>query len=481
MIRAFAWLCLLVTSVLWPLAGETVMSRVSTPDGERSYLYEPATTKDKSPLLVFLHGDTRASKEKLLAYARQWEPAVNAVGWQLVLPWTEGKFGFHSDEGIRTIEAVVADYCNRFPVDRRRIYLVGHGDGAPGVFTALSRIPDLWAGAVAIGGDANLAIESNRLFAGNAAGIPLLWLYEEDRAGVLRLAMNRLKEAQFPAQFEAAKELRAEQAIRWLSSHQSVALPTTVDYETGTLSFRSKRWVKIRDLDFSLRNDVLASTRVDPGNGAFLRLGGFGYDPEGKGPGVPVKWLPEAYKGPLQLEDIIVSIGGAMVQDAAHYAELMEAQKESRDVGIILMRGAKRMRIETRIVIPQRDEMETARILAEYLPDTKEILVVSRGVRQAELQIPANWAPVRVNWNGIELATAPRSGCLLLVVPAAGVTAKPATGAEGQGMGNRTRDAAGSGVTDATGGRAIEAAGAAVAVPCENRVSVDGARGRIPG
>lgn len=423
MARALALLCCVAAISLAPLFAATELSRVATADGERAYLHSAPPSPRPAPLLVFLHGDARASRETLEAYSRQWEATVTAEGWHLLLPWTEGRFSFHSDEGARTLEAVVASYRRGHAVDPQRIYLVGHGDGAPGVFTAISRLPGLWAAAVAIGGDANLAIESNRLFAGNAAGIPLLWLYEENRASVLRPAMRRLQEASFPAHFEAASELRAEQAIRWLSTHQAPALPATVDYETGTLAFHANRWVRIRGFDFSLRNDVLASTRVDPGTGAFLRLGGFGYDPEGQGPGVPVKWLPENYKGPLQLDDTIVSIAGTMVQDAAHYAEMMEGQRESRDVGIILLRKGKRVRIETRIVIPQRDETETARILAEYLPESKEIVVVSRGVSKAELRIPASWAPVKVNWNGVELATGAAEGCLLLDAappPAAG-------------------------------------------------------------
>jgi predicted esterase len=414
MARLLLLLCFLAALAQVPLSAAPAMRHVRTLDGERAYLQGDAPSGGPAPLLVFLHGDSRASQQTLEAYARQWEPAVLAEGWHLVLPWNEGKFSFHSDEGVRTLQAIVADYCRSHSVNPQRIYLVGFGDGAPGVFTAISRLPGLWAAAVAIGGDANLAIESNRLFAGNAVGIPLLWIYEESRASVLRPAIHRLQEANFPAQFEAASEFRAEHAIQWLSRHHAPALPSTVDYETGTLSFDSNRWVRIRELDFRLRNDVLASTRVDPGNGAFLRLGGFGYDPEGKGPGVPVKWLPENYRGPLQLDDTIVSIAGTMVENAAHYAEIMAQQRESRDVGIILLRNGKRTRIETRIVIPQRDEIETARILAEYLPESKEILVVSRGVRKAELRIPSSWAPVKVNWNGSDIAAGVGAGCLLL-------------------------------------------------------------------
>lgn len=429
---AAVWLLLaLLPATAWAAAA---LRTVATPSGERGYLYRDAPAADGAPLLVFLHGEEQASRETMEGYFRQWEGAVGARGWHLVLPWTEGRFAFHSEEGLRSLRAILADYRGRHAVDARRVYLVGHGDGAPGVFLALSRLPDQWAAALAIGGDVNRAIESNRLYAGNAAGIPLRWLYEADRAELLRGAIRRLQFAGIEGQFEAASEFRLDQAIEWLSRYQSRELPTTVDYETGSAEFRSGYWAEIMEFDFAQRNDVLASTRVDPGTGAFLRLGGFGYDPNGKGPGVPVKWLPANYKGPLQMDDCIVSIAGKQVQDAAHYAEMMDAQRESRDVGIILLRKGKNIRIETRIVIPQREEVDTARIVAEYLPDSKEILVVTRGVRTASLKVPPQWAPVRLNWNGTELVEQAEAGCWLLeAAPASGPASKPALGAAESG------------------------------------------------
>ncbi|MCW5964186.1 MAG: hypothetical protein KIT83_09110 [Bryobacterales bacterium] len=423
----FTSLVSLLALSLFPLTAwaEARVRKLEYPSGERSYLYEVAPTAEPAPLLVFLHGEEKASRETLEKYFQQWEPVVAARGWHLVLPWTEGRFAFHSEEGMRSVRLILEDFLRQHRVDRRRIYLAGHGDGAPGVFSSISRMPDVWSAALAIGGDANLAIGTNRIYAGNAAEIPLRWLYEENREPVLRGAIRRMEFAGLRGRFEAANEFRAEQAIEWLRQHVSPALPTSVDFETGSLEFRRSRWVEITEFDFAQRNDVLASTRVDPGTGAFLRLGGFGYDPEGKGPGVPVKWLPPNYKGPLKIDDCIVSIAGKMVEDAAHYGEMMEAQRESRDVGIILLRNGKNVRIETRIVIPQREEIETARILAEYLGDSGEILVVTRGVKSATLRIPESWAPVKISWNGTDLEASAAAGCWMLEsAPPAGMGPK---------------------------------------------------------
>ncbi len=419
---------------LLPLAvrAQARLHSLETPTGPRSYLYSVSPSTEPAPLLLFLHGEEQASRETMEMYFRQWQGVVSARGWHLVLPWTEGRFAFHSDEGMRAVRAVVEDFRRQHPVDARRVYLAGHGDGSPGVFTAISRLPDAWAAALAIGGDANRAIETNRLYAGNAAHTPLLWLYEENRAPVLKSAIRRMQFAGLKGRFEAASEFGAEQAVEWLRQHSSAALPTSVDFETGSLDFRRAHWLEVAEFDFTQRNDVLATTRVDPGTGAFLRLGGFGYDPEGKGPGVPVKWLPQNYKGPLKLEDCIVSIAGKMVQDADHYAEIMEAQRESRDVGIILRRNDKNMRIETRIVIPKRDESDTARVLAEYLADPGELLVVTRGVKSLILQVPDAWVPLKISWNGTDLESATISGCWLLdSQPPEAISPKHASGEAG--------------------------------------------------
>lgn len=403
--------------------GAAVERHVATADGERVYLHSEALGGESAaPVLVFLHGNEQAGIDTVKNYFAQWEKQTHAEGWHLVLPWNEGHFSFSSDAGVRSVQAILKDFAATHSVDQRRIYLVGHGDSAPAVFYGLSRLPDQWAAGLAIGGDMAKAIDSNRLFAGNAAAIPILWIYEEDRLRLLQQTITRLQQAGLKLKLQAADEFTVDEAMLWLKPHRSESLPIRVDYETGSPEFSGAHWLRIRGFDFSLRNDALDSTRVDPGTGAFLRLGGFGYDPGDRGPGLTVKWLPEKYKGPLQKEDVIVSIAGTMIEDARHYSEFMGQQRESRDVGIILLRGGKSQRIETRIVIPHRDEMETARVHGEFLAEAKEIMLVSRGVRAMNVEVPKEWAPVRLTWNGLEVSAAADHGCWTLEEGAATAT-----------------------------------------------------------
>lgn len=386
--------------------------------GDRDLVYlssEPLASRKPAPVLVFLHGNETASVEMVRSYFRQWEQAAREQGWNLVLPWNAGAYSFASDAGVHAITAILDDFAKHAQVDRQRVFLAGHGDGAPAVFYALSRSPDRWAAGLAIGGDVGRVIDSNRLFAGNAASIPILWVYEEERLRALQQSISRLQSAGLNLRLLGADEFTVTDSVAWLKPHSAESLPVRVDYETGSPEFTQAFWIHIRAFDFHLRNDALDSTRVDPGTGAFLRLGGFGYDPAGGGPGLRVKWLPEKYKGPLQKEDTIVSIGGTMIEDSRHYGEFMEAQRESRDVGIIVLRDGKSVRLETRIVIPHREEEETARVHAEYMRDSGEIMLVSRGVRSLTVTVPAAWAPVKLTWNGLDVAGAAGAGCWTLV------------------------------------------------------------------
>jgi hypothetical protein len=161
---------------------------------------------------------------------------------------------------------------------------------------------------------------------------------------------------------------------------------------------------------------VLASTRVTPGSGAALDLGGFGFKPDDPGPGVLVGYLPDKYHGPLKLNDRIVAFDGRPIENAKQYQDLMEKASEERPATITVQRGKDRTRIETRIVLPNRDAGLTARVEAQYLPDDREIQIVSRAVSEMQVNIPAAWTPAALLWNGLTLENLKEPGCWVLSV-----------------------------------------------------------------
>jgi hypothetical protein len=134
------------------------------------------------------------------------------------------------------------------------------------------------------------------------------------------------------------------------------------------------------------------------------------------GPGALVGWLPAHYQGPLKLNDHIVSVAGKDVRDGREYTQLMDEIKEEKPVAILVQRGKERVRLETRIVLPKREEVITARTQGRYLPEQKELLIISRTVTQIRVRIPAEWTPVNVSWNGLDVVKAASAGCWALAL-----------------------------------------------------------------
>lgn len=350
------------------------------------------------PLLVFVPGS-----------AKQWVPDLAARGWELaVVP------AGANDAGVRAIEAAVRDAGKRRAIDPLCVYLAGQAEGSAAVFYAVSRRPDLWAAALAAAGNPKAAIDSNRLFGANAQLVPLLWVVTEQEGAAVEEMRAKLVAAGFLLEPQPRGGMTGEQALEWLGAHRREEFPQKVDCETGNTEFGRCYWVEVTKLDPARRNDVLPLSRVTPRSGAALGLGGFGFKLDEPGPGLLVGWLPENYKGPLKLGDRIVAIGGTKIQDTRHYVEFMDQLMEEKQVGIVLQRGNERLRIESRIVLPRREENQTARVQAQFLPDPREMLIISRGAAELRLWLPAHWAPCPINWNGNDAGKADAGGCWLL-------------------------------------------------------------------
>ena len=383
--------------------------------GELRYLYAPAPAGGEAPLLMVLAGNMdEDSVRKLFA---QWQPLAASRGWTVVMPFIAGV----SDQAVKALELTLTDAKKRLPgIDETRVYLAGPGASAADVFYALSREPHLWSAALAIQGTPAAAINSYRLFGANTQQAPLLWIAP---AAEVDLYGRKLTAAEY--NFEARPEARTDEVFDWLAKHKRPRFPATVDCETGNPNFARCYWIEMTKFDPKKRNDVLKSTRVMPGSGASLSFGPFGYDPAAEGPGAVVGWLPPNYQGQLKLNDRIVSIAGKEIRDGRDYSEQMDEMKEEKSVAVVVQRGRERLRVETKVVLPKREELITARVQGRYLPDQKELFIVSRAVTQMRVQIPAEWTPVSVSWNGLDVVKAESSGCWTLSIEKDPPTAIP--------------------------------------------------------
>jgi len=389
----------------------------------------------KTPLLVLLGGD-----------AQLWQASCAERGWQFLDPW-RGLTGKNTDERIKALAGDVSEAVKRSSADPERVYLAAQGNAAAALFFVAARLPDVWAAAVAVGGSPRAAIDTNRLFAANTTNLPVLWLFANKAdeplgkklqeagfnlewreaasakppeifdwlAGHKRDPFPTTAEAGFNLEWREAASAKPPEIFDWLAGHKRDPFPTTADCETGTPVYTQCYWIEVTRFDTAERNDVLDSTRVEPlGSNAALAIGPFGYDPGAAGPGVVVASLPEKYSGPLKVSDRIIELGGKPIRDAADFAQILYRTFEEKPVVVMVARGKEHLRLETKIVVPPRAEMMTARVRAQYLPDMHVVEVVSRAVTQMKLTLPPAWLPAKITWNGTEVADATAAGCWLL-------------------------------------------------------------------
>lgn len=350
----------------------------------------------------------------------QWQPLCKELGWQALAPAASAND--NAEGRLQSLSAVIRDAVKSVSVDPARIYLAGRGEAAAGVFFAISRMPDLWAAAVALGGSPQPAIDSDRFFARNFTNVPVLWI--SPTADDQSLA-GKLQAAGIPLEWRLRDQVQMAAVFDWLAKHARDEYPTAIDCETNSPTFASCYWIRMTKFDAGERNDILPSSRMEPSSGASLDLGGFGYQADDAGPGILVSFLPEKYSGALKKGDRIVALDGRELANGREYRSLMAQVKEERKAVVMVQRGKDRVRVETSVVLPRRVPIVTARVQAKYAPEEKEIQIVSRTVTEMRLTIPPQWVPATVNWNGVPLEKAEAPGCRLLSMEKALENVKP--------------------------------------------------------
>ncbi len=341
------------------------------------------------------------------ADAAQWQAVVKDAGWRVIT----GAPADNPDARVQALAAAVGQAIHD-GADPARIYLAGRGAATAAVFYTISRVPDLWAGAIAIEGSPEPAVETGRIFAANFAAVPLLWASQA--AGDQELA-GKLKSMGMNLEWRSSTGLSDRAVLDWLAQYRREPFPSQIDCETNTPTFASCYWIQLTRFDPGERNDMLRSTRLEGAARAALALGAFGYRADEPGPGVLVAKLPDGYSGPLKTGDRIVALEGRPIENAHAYLEMMGKYTEEKPVVAMVERGKGRMRMETRVVLPPREAMVTARVQAQFMPAEREIQIVSRTVTEMRVTIPAAWAAEsKLFWNGLALEKIDGPGCFVL-------------------------------------------------------------------
>jgi len=94
----------------------------------------------------------------------------------------------------------------------------------------------------------------------------------------------------------------------------------------------------------------------------------------------------------------------------------MDEMKEAKSVAVMIQRGKDKVRLETKILLPKREELVSARAQGRYLSDQKELLLITRAVTEMRVRVPVEWTPVSVSWNGLDMVKAESAGCWVLSI-----------------------------------------------------------------
>jgi hypothetical protein len=343
------------------------------------------------------------------ADAPQWQSLIAGSGWQIVTAPTDPDANI--DKRVQALALKVEEAVKAGMADSSRIYVAGRGAAAAVVFYAIARIPDRWAAGVALGGSPKGAIDTNRVFAVNFTDTPVLWASSgaNDSEYAARLKLDGIN-----LEWRSSASLNNQAVLEWMAAHVRAEYPLTVDCETNSPTFASCYWVHPTKFDAGERNDVLPMTLIPGDSGSALDLGGFGYRANDPGPGVTVAFLPEKYNGPLRVGDVLEAIDGKPLDNAHHLVQILEKADSTRNAVVMVRRGKERIRMETRIVVPRRDAVVTARVKAEYMPEYHQIVIISRAITEMRVTIPADWIPGDLLWNGLTLENVKTAGCYAL-------------------------------------------------------------------
>jgi predicted esterase len=343
--------------------------------------------------------------------AAMWQKWTAELGWQLIAPAIDSKTDADT-RAIAVAEAVRAAVKNS-TVDAAHVYLAGRGDDAAMVFYIVSRIPDLWSAALALGGSPKPALAGGRVFGANFTNTPVLWISDAPGDGELA---SRLKSVGLNVDWRDAKGVTIAKVFEELGNHTHIDFPSVADCETNTAKFAKCYWLEPTKFDAGERNDVLPNTRVIDGSGAALDLGGFGYKLTDPGPGVLISYLPKDYYGPLKTGDRLIELDGAPVEDARDFDARLNRMYAEKAMVALIQRGKERLRLDTRVILPRPDAIVTARVQGKYDPEFKTVQIISRSVSEMRVTIPQQWTPSDLYWNGLAIEDLAKPGCYLLTI-----------------------------------------------------------------
>lgn len=131
--------------------------------GELEEAYYSYIDKSHQPFIRYIPEKKPSGKYTLIVYLHGYTPWLNIINWAylpgsmkafaeaegiiLLSPFARSNTDFQS-VGETDVMCAIRNICNRFPVDRDRIFLTGISMGGMGVWTIGGHYPDMFAGLI---------------------------------------------------------------------------------------------------------------------------------------------------------------------------------------------------------------------------------------------------------------------------------------------------------------------------------------------
>jgi predicted esterase len=151
--------------------------------------------KDPVPVLVALHGKGASENAYFDGYGNGIVPRLASErGWIVIGPRVEGLLGTPSPPPV---PAILDELAKRYPIDPKRVYLIGHSLGATHALQLAQEHPERYAAVAALGGgrvDKAESLSGVRVFLGCGKLDPAL-----EKVGPLA---KSLQEAKAPVTFK---------------------------------------------------------------------------------------------------------------------------------------------------------------------------------------------------------------------------------------------------------------------------------------
>jgi polyhydroxybutyrate depolymerase len=154
-----AWLLVVAPPQVW--AQHTDRGRMRWDGAERTYIVRvpPVTDSTRTlPLVIALHG--RGGSGERMVGRSGFDAASDAHGFLLVAPdgtgsprgWYTGFAPGGAIDDVGFIDALIDSLAQRYPVDRRRVYVAGHSNGGVLAHRIASDLSRRIAGAAVVAG-----------------------------------------------------------------------------------------------------------------------------------------------------------------------------------------------------------------------------------------------------------------------------------------------------------------------------------------